>query len=127
MSKRILVVEDEEKTRWALTLVLEEAGYRVDEAKDGLEAIEKLLASETGSAPIDLLLADMVMPGMSGLELIDEVRERRPTLPVVIISGYRDDRMTAELQQRGGLDFIDKPFEPRELLEQVARAFEREG
>jgi DNA-binding NtrC family response regulator len=124
--KRILVVEDEEQTRRSLTIVLEEAGYRVDDAKNGLEALKKFFALENGASSIDLILSDIVMPGMSGLELIDEVRKERLTLPIVVITGYRDNKMTAQLQQRGCLDYIDKPFEPHELVERVARVLERD-
>ena len=125
--RHILVAEDEEHMRRSITFVLEDAGYRVDEAKDGLEAIEKLFALQNGSSPIDLVLSDIVMPSMSGLELIDEIRKRQMTLPIVAITGYRDDRMTAQLRQRGCLDYIDKPFEAEELINRVAQVFERKG
>ena len=123
--KRVLVVEDQEQTRRSLTVVLEAAGYKVDGAQDGLEALEVLRLSHAGSDPIDLVLTDIVMPALNGVQLIQEIRKRRRTLPIVVITGYRDGEMTAQLQQLGCLYFIDKPFEPDELLKMVALAFKK--
>ncbi len=119
---RILVAEDEKQILRSLVTILECAGYRVDGAKDGHEAMDKALKAHGGSEPVDLLLTDIFMPGMTGLELIGKMRNRGLRFPVIAITGRGDDKMAAQLRKLGCLHFIDKPFEPDELLESVAEA-----
>jgi len=106
--KRILLAEDEAPTRRSISIVLNNAGYCLEEAK------------------IDLLLTDIFMPGMTGLELIDEIQKQGLALSIMVITGYADDRMKAQLLRRGCSHFIAKPFEPGELLECVAQALKEE-
>jgi len=120
--KRILLVEDDAPTRRSLSILLNGAGYSVEEAKDGLEAREKLFASRNNSCPFDLLLTDIFMPRMSGLELIDEIQKQRLALPVLVITAFGDDRMEAQLLRRGCPDLLNKPFGHNELLERVDQA-----
>lgn len=124
--KRILIAEDEAPTRRSISIVLNNAGYCLEEAKDGMDALEKLFASQSNSYPIDLLLTDIFMPGMTGLELIDEIQKQGLALSILVITGYIDDRMKAQLLRRGCSHFIAKPFEPGELLECVAQALKQE-
>jgi len=124
--KRILLAEDEAPTRRSISILLNNAGYFLEEAKDGLDALEKLFASQSNSYPIDLLLTDIFMPGMTGLGLIDEIQKQGLALPIVVITGYADDRMKAQLLRRGCSHFIAKPFEPGELLECVAQVLMEE-
>ncbi len=119
---RILVAEDEKQILRSLVTILECAGYRVDGAKDGIEAMEKVLKAHGGSEPVDLLLTDIFMPGMTGLELIDGIRNRGIRFPIIAISGRGDERIAAQLRKLGCRHCIDKPFEPDELLESVANA-----
>ncbi len=118
--KQILVVEDEEQTRRSLSTVLESAGYKVFDVKNGKEAKETLHDKLSGSENYDLILTDIFMPDMTGLELIDFLKDRKKPLPIVVISGYLDDRLKSQLNGRGCSTFIDKPFEPEVLLECVA-------
>ncbi len=122
--KQILLAEDEERTRRSLTTLLESAGFKVDEATNGLKAIEKLLFAQAGPKRIDLLVTDIFMPVMTGLELIDIVKKQFPSLPIVVITGYRDERLNVQLSQLGCPVSIDKPFEPDTLLKKVSKAFE---
>jgi len=124
--KRILLAEDEAPTRRSISILLNNAGYFLEEAKDGLDALEKLFASQSNSYPIDLLLTDIFMPGMTGLGLIDEIQKQGLALPIVVITGYADDRMKAQLLRRGCSHFIAKPFETGELLECVAQVLMEE-
>ena len=111
----ILLVEDEMPLRRLLFQVLTAAGHAVLEAANGEEA---LALGERRSQPIDLLLTDVVMPGMSGPELVGRLRSVRPNLPVLYMSGYDRDLIDQKtLETAAG--FLPKPFGPRALLEGV--------
>jgi PAS domain S-box-containing protein len=109
----VLLVEDDAAVRRMTRRALEEGGYRVLEAATGREAL-KLLESSVG--PVGLVLTDVVMPGMSGRELADQVAILRPGTPVLFTSGYTD----GEIVRRGLLDpaaaFIQKPFGPDAIV-----------
>ena len=114
---RILLIEDEEQTRRSISMVLENEGFAVTQAKNGLEALDVLMTGRSGEAEsFDLLLTDIVMPKMTGLEFIDRVKKARMSLPIVVISGYRDNRMMAQLVKLGCPRFLDKPFDADVLL-----------
>jgi two-component system cell cycle sensor histidine kinase/response regulator CckA len=116
----ILIVEDEEAVRRLMSAALEQNGYRVLIAADGAEAL-KLIASHTG--PLDLLVTDLLMPGMNGAELTRKVKDRLPDLKVLCISGYAE-----ELRQSGEIDesaFLQKPFTPQALLRKVRDMLDR--
>jgi PAS domain S-box-containing protein len=112
LGETVLVVEDEELLRDFACRFLEGAGYRTLVARDGPEAIA-LLARRAGS--VDLVLCDLVMPGMSGRDLAAQLTAADPGLPIVFTSGYTDD----EIVRRGLLDpgapFLQKPFSPDAL------------
>ena len=115
--RQILLIEDEERTRRSISMVLENEGFRVTEAANGLEALDVLMNRRgAGCESIDLLLTDIVMPEMTGLELIDRVKKAHLSLPIIVISGYRDNRMMAQLVKLGCPKFLDKPFEANVLL-----------
>jgi CheY-like chemotaxis protein len=118
--QRILLVDDNEIVRGPVTLVLEDIGYDVIVASGPAEAIE--LAAD--GAPIDLLLTDVVMPGMNGRQLAERLREQRPELKVLFMSGYTDDAALA----RGVLDremaFLQKPFGADQLAQTVSELFD---
>ena len=113
----VLVVEDEPVVRQMTSRALQEFGYGVVEAEDGQEALG-LLAGPGGR--INLIVTDVVMPGMNGAELARRAGVLRPGVPVLFMSGYTDD----EIVRRGLLDagqpFLQKPFTPETLGEQVA-------
>ncbi|MEO8201729.1 MAG: response regulator [Gemmatimonadota bacterium] len=112
----ILVAEDEDLVRRLIRSVLEERGYRVLEAMNGVDALRVLAAH---SDPIDALLTDTVMPRMGGLELARRARAQFPRLPVLFMSGYAGD----DIRDRGllepGVPFVQKPFSPNVLAERV--------
>lgn len=123
--QRILVVEDEDGVREVVTRVLVAAGYQVVEAENG-EAAMQLFASDQGS--IDLLLTDVVMPGITGRELARRITEVRPGLPVIFILGYTDGEIARRGLLEPGAAFIQKPFSPDVIVRAVAdslRANER--
>ena len=112
----ILLVEDEPAVRGAARRILAGSGYEVLEATDAHVALE-LDAARRG--PIDLLVSDIVMPGLSGRELARRLRERRPQLQVMYMSGYAEDAATGTSDFDGPL--LTKPFARRPLLEMVNR------
>jgi CheY-like chemotaxis protein len=112
----ILLTEDEAPLRSVLRSVLTDAGYVVLTAGSGLEALE-IAARHEG--PIGLLLTDVVMPGMRGPELAKKLRESRPTVRVLLMSGYADDRL-GDLGPEGTI--LAKPFSADLLTERVRQA-----
>jgi len=112
----ILVVEDDPVVRRLLTDVLRPLGYRVLAAGSGEEAVK--LSREHGGT-IDLLLSDVVMPGMSGRSVIDRLRGERPSMRVAVMSGYTDEVISAEELSAARIPLIRKPIKPRDLAETV--------
>jgi len=108
----ILVVEDEEHVRRLVERILRQLGYRVASAGNASEALG-LSSDLLGS--IDLLITDVVMPGASGVELAEQLRERWPSLPVLYLSGYSEDASLGSKLQEGSTAFLSKPFQQDEL------------
>jgi two-component system, OmpR family, response regulator len=111
---RALIVEDDRAISEFVARGLREAGFAVDEAADGAEGLEKALAE-----PYDVAIVDLMLPRRDGLSLIDELRRRGRTTPVLILSARRsvDDRVKG--LQSGGDDYLTKPFAFAELLARV--------
>jgi two-component system, OmpR family, response regulator len=117
---RLLVVEDDPAIASFLVKGLKEAGFAVDHAASGGAALE--MASST---TYDLAVVDLMLPGLDGLSLIEELRRRRITVPVIILSAKRsvDDRVRG--LQAGGDDYLTKPFAFEELLARVQALIRR--
>lgn len=117
---RILVVDDEKDLRFLLRGLFEDAGFEVDEAADG----ERALASVAKSAP-DVVLTDVRMPKIQGLELLRELQRRDPELPVVLLSAVEDVATAVDAIRNGAFDYQAKPYDPQRLLLTVQRAAEQ--
>jgi FixJ family two-component response regulator len=117
---RILVIDDEETMRDSCTQVLTKEGYRVEVASDGRTGLSK--SQEV--AP-DLVLIDLKMPGMSGIEILDALREMDPTIVPIVITGYATVTSAVEAMKEGAYDFLPKPFTPDELRLIVKRGLEK--
>jgi CheY-like chemotaxis protein len=113
----VLVVEDEEAVRRFVHQVLRPAGHRLLEAADGDEA--QRLARRTRD--LDLLLCDLVLPGLDGREVAARVREYHPHARVLFMSGYSDEELALRQHQRPE-DLLEKPFTPAELVARLGRA-----
>jgi PAS domain S-box-containing protein len=113
----ILLVEDEEAVRRLARRVLEGLGYRVLEAASGSAALA-LVDALTGE--LDLVVTDVIMPGMSGQELSARLRVRRPNLPILYVSGYTDDAILQHGTLLPNTAFLQKPFSPGSLAERIA-------
>jgi DNA-binding NtrC family response regulator len=107
---RILVVDDERNIRKNLGMVLETAGYQVEGAKDGEEALAKCKEQH-----YDIALVDLQMPKMGGLELLRYLHSLSPGTAVVILTAYGTVANAVEAMKLGAVDFLEKPFDPRTL------------
>jgi CheY-like chemotaxis protein len=116
-SETLLVVEDQERLRTVVALVLRGFGYQVLTAKDADEAARVV---EAHPGPIDLLLTDVIMPRTSGPLLAERIQGMRPGVKVVFMSGYAADEMGGRLEK--GAAFLQKPFGPEELARAVRKA-----
>src|SRR5512136_1493908 len=119
---KILVADDEESMRWVLSKALRKKGYTVDLARDGEEALRLIQ-----SASYDLAILDIKMPGISGLDLLEKVREIRSDLLMVIMTAEASMRNAVEAMKRGAYDYLTKPFDLDvidALIEKVSRARE---
>ncbi|MGE5813338.1 MAG: PAS domain S-box protein [Acidobacteriota bacterium] len=114
--ERILLVEDDPNVRQFARTVLTRYGYRVSEAGQATDALDQLHA---GARWPDLLMTDIVLPGMSGRELAKLLRAERPTTRVLFTSGYIENRVTPGGRLERGMDLLEKPFTATELLRRV--------
>ena len=122
---RILVADDEESMRWVLSKALKRKGYTVDLAHDGRQALALIQDNS-----YDLAILDIKMPGISGLDLLDRVRELKSDLLVVIMTAEASMKNAVEAMKRGAYDYITKPFDLDvidAILEKVERAREIAG
>ena len=121
-SETILVVEDEAIVRELVVRILEELGYVILQAEHGMAALEMC---RTRLQPIDLVLTDMVMPGMSGPEFIQTLREWRQDFQVLYMSGYPDEAFSSRGGPESDIHMIRKPFNKEQLALPVRRALDR--
>lgn len=116
--KRIIVVDDNEIIRISLRAILRQAGFQViGEARDGESIIE--LVEKLGP---DLVCLDVMMPGRSGLEVLVELRERFPSLKVLMITAMSDRNTVVEVVEKGAAGMVLKPFNAARVIETVSRA-----
>jgi len=119
MKPRVLVVDDDPGVRYTLREILETADLDVREAADGAEALERLEA-----APCELVITDLRMPRIDGMELLRRLTARAPAPRVILITAHGSERQAVEAMKAGAFDYFRKPFEIDELLAVVQRAAE---
>lgn len=115
--KRVLVVDDEASIRDLLSKTLALADYEVDTTGDGAAALDRMRG-----AAYDLLIADLKMPGMDGLTLIRQARRIKPSLPVIIITGFSSESSAIEAVNLGVDGYLTKPFRVPQVLAAAAKA-----
>lgn len=118
----ILVIDDEQVMRDGSLRILSKDGWGVITAENGEEGL-KVIKSQ--SDEIDVILLDLMMPGMSGMEVLDHIRVINPNLLVIVITGYATVESAVEAMKKGAYDFIPKPFTPDQLRIVVRRALEK--
>jgi DNA-binding NtrC family response regulator len=117
MKARILIADDEEKMRRVLEIMLSQDGYRIAAAQDGLEA---LTAFE--KHPCDLVITDLKMPRLDGLELIRKLRKVSPDVPVIVITAFGSVETAVAAMKEGAFDYVTKPFDREEIRVLVSKA-----
>jgi DNA-binding NtrC family response regulator len=120
MKKRILIADDEDIVIQSCLRILSEDVYDIDVARNGLEAIECVAANE-----YDMLILDIMMPKLSGMEVLQRVKESHPDVDVIMITGLNEIDTAVKAMKMGAFDYLPKPFDPEELDIVVQRAFER--
>jgi DNA-binding NtrC family response regulator len=121
MSDKILVVDDEPSNRTILAQELTHKGFAVDTVRGGKEALARI-----ESAPPDLVILDYMMPDLSGLEVLQELRRKGNDIPVIMITAYSSVERAVEAMKVGAYDFITRPFDPDHIEIVVRKALERQ-
>jgi len=122
MSKRILIIDDEENIRRVIRLTLQAAGYEVGEAGDGVSGLEMFGDGSTW----DAVLLDQRMPGMDGLETLQRINKRNSTARVIMATAYASIELAVDAMKLGATDFVRKPMTPEVLRNAVAAALSKE-
>lgn len=117
---RILVIDDERSIRNTLKDILEYEKYQVDLAEDGIKAIDKIKAGS-----FDVVLCDIKMPGLDGIEVLEKLQELTPDTPVVMISGHGNIDTAVESIKKGAFDYIEKPLDLNRLLITIRNAMDK--
>src|SRR6478609_7407817 len=120
LSSTVFIVDDDEAVRDSLRWLLEANGYRVRAYASGESFLEDYDASQIG-----VLIVDVRMPGMSGLELQEHLIARRSSLPIVFITGHGDVPMAVSTMKKGAVDFLEKPFNEADLRQIIANMLEQ--
>jgi DNA-binding response OmpR family regulator len=121
MTKRILIVDDEEHIRRMIRLTLESAGYDVGEAADGFEGLQRL-----AEANWDIVILDQRMPGMDGLTTLERIKQRDPATRVLMATAYASIELAVEAMKLGASDFVRKPMTPETLRNAVCALLEKQ-
>ncbi len=119
MSERILVVDDEQRIIDLAQMYIEQEGYQVDSATDGLQALEKILADEPA-----LIVLDLMLPSIDGLEICRRVRNQSD-VPIIMLTARSDDIDKIVGLELGADDYLTKPFNPRELVARIKAILRR--
>ncbi len=122
MQRRILVVDDDESLRWVTQAQMQQSGYDVAAAASGEDALEQIRRN-----PPDLVITDLMMPRMSGLELLKKIRAEYPEIIIILVTAYGTIETAVEAMKAGAYDYITKPVNMDELRLTVARGLERLG
>ncbi|MBN2326087.1 MAG: response regulator [Candidatus Omnitrophica bacterium] len=118
--RRLLVVDDEPIVGQSCTRIFSKEGYEVETCTDSREGLDRILQNNNYSA----ILLDMKMPGMDGIEFLNELRKTHPDIPVMVITGYASIPSAAAAMRLGASDYIPKPFTPDEIVKAVERVFD---
>lgn len=118
---KILIIDDEAEVREVLRLHLESANYNVIEALDGEEAVN-MMKSGSNLLQVGLIICDIRMPKVNGIEAIDYLKQNAPSIPVIVVTGYPDSDLAVSLLKKGVKDYMVKPIEKAKLLAKVEEA-----
>ena len=120
MTRSIALIEDDEIVRQATSQWLQLAGFDVTTFENGQTALDEVLTKE-----FDTIITDVRLPDIDGIEILNQIKQSQPDLPVILITGHGDVDMAVKALQQGAYDFIEKPFDPERLSQTVAEAVEK--
>jgi len=115
--KKVLVIDDEQIVLDSVSQILIDENYEVDASLSGREGLDWAI-----ERPYDIVLTDIRMPDIGGMRVLRDIKRIKSSLPVLIITGYATTKAAVQAMKLGAADYIEKPFEPEQLLESVARA-----
>jgi len=115
--KKALVIDDEQIVLDSVSQILIDDNYEVDVSLSGREGLDWAI-----ERPYDIILTDIRMPDIGGMRVLRDIKRVKSSLPVVIITGYATTKSAVQAMKLGAADYIEKPFEPEQLLDAVARA-----
>src|SRR5436190_4406997 len=118
----ILVIDDEADMRFAVRMLLERSGHTVVEAENGDVALAKL---DEGLP--DMVLLDMRLPGMDGIQILQKIREKQKDLPIIMVTGYGNVELAEQALQLGADHYLSKPFHNKELIQVIEQILEKRG
>jgi len=124
---RILIVDDEAALRRQLMVGLIQHGYEVDECEEGLSALTKIKAAESGQKPFSCVILDVRLPDIDGLKILQVIKAAYADLPVVVITGYGNENVLNSVQSHGASLYLDKPFGMDTLISILERAGTKAG
>jgi two-component system chemotaxis response regulator CheY len=123
MKHKILVIDDEAEIRKTIRLQLEATAFEILEAEDGEQAIQTL--DNENVLEIDVIICDVRMPKINGIEAVAYFRQEYPGIPVLVLTGYPDVNLAVEFMKGGVVDYLVKPVEKTQLLAAVTKAVEQ--
>jgi two-component system chemotaxis response regulator CheY len=119
MKHKILIVDDEEQVRKTIRLQLSATDYEIIEAEDGEKAIDLLNAENI--LIVDVIICDVRMPKINGVEAVAYFRREYPSIPVIVLTGYPDVNLAVDFLKEGVVEYLVKPVEKEELVEVVTK------
>ena len=122
MSKKILIVDDERNIRTTLKMCLSGEGYEIDTAVNGEDGLEKAEKNK-----YDLIFLDIKMPGINGMEVLEELRNKENNSNIIIMTAYGTIEDAVKAMKLHAVDFVPKPFTPEEIRETTKKVFERKS
>lgn len=118
--KKLLIVDDQKGIRLLLDEVFSKEGYKIHQASNGLEAL-KILESEE----VDCILLDMKIPGMNGLEILKQIRDSKLSIPVFMMTAFREQELIDEAGKLGVVNYFTKPFNIFDIRNEVVKVLEQ--
>jgi DNA-binding response OmpR family regulator len=119
--KRILIVEDDEEMRALLRDVIEEEGYKTDSVNNGSEAFRKLVKES-----FDLIITDIRMPGLTGLDILPGMKKLRPEAPIIVITAFGSEEVQRKVFERGANAYLEKPIHFQKLRALIHGMFSKQ-
>jgi len=121
MKKRILIADDEAVLLHSMAFTLKRKGFDVEIFEDGESAYVKIMETHLNDKHYDLIITDIQMPGLSGLELISKIIETGIDTPILAITAFGNMNIAVDLMKGGCVDYLDKPFSMKEMIDRISK------